>query len=58
MLNFIFDNKTRIIFGKGTEMEVGKYTKQFGKKVLLHYGGGSIKKFGLYDKVIQSLEDN
>ena len=58
MLNFIFDNKTRIIFGKGTEMEVGKYTKQFGKKDLLHYGGGSIKKFGLYDKVIQSLEDN
>ena len=55
MLNFVFDNKTRIVFGKGTELEVGEYTKQYGKKVLLHYGGGSIKKFGLYDKVVESL---
>jgi alcohol dehydrogenase YqhD (iron-dependent ADH family) len=58
MLNFVFDNKTRIVFGKGTENEVGAYTKQFGKKVLLHYGGGSIKRFGLYDKVVKSLEEN
>jgi len=58
MLNFVFDNKTRIIFGKGTENEVGAYTKQFGKKVLLHYGGGSIKRFGLYDTVVQSLHEN
>ncbi len=58
MLNFEVDNKTKIIFGKDTEHEVGKYTKQHGTKVLLHYGGGSIKRFGLYDKVIQSLNEN
>lgn len=56
MLDFVYDNKTRIIFGKGTENEVGTYTKDFGKKVLLHYGGGSIKRFGLYDKVVESLQ--
>lgn len=56
MLNFEFYNKTKIVFGKGTEDQVGDLTKVEGKKVLLHYGGGSIKKFGLYDKVIKSLE--
>jgi len=56
--NFIFDNKTRIIFGKGTELEVGKHTKVYGKKVLLHYGSGSVKKYGLYDKVVKSLQEN
>ena len=58
MLNFEFDNKTKILFGKGTEHEVGKYTKLYGKKVLLHYGGGSIKRFGLYDKVVKSLNES
>ena len=33
MLNFVFDNKTEIIFGKGTELQVGEYTKKYGKKV-------------------------
>ena len=56
MLNFEYDNKTKIVFGKGTENEVGKYTKLHGKKVLLHYGRNSIKKYGLYDKVIASLK--
>jgi alcohol dehydrogenase YqhD (iron-dependent ADH family) len=56
MLNFVFDNKTRIVFGKETEHEVGQYVKEYGSKVLLHYGGGSIKKFGLYDSVVKSLE--
>lgn len=56
MLNFVFDNKTEIIFGKETELRVGELTKKYGKKVLLHYGGGSIKRFGLYDKVVSSLK--
>lgn len=56
MLNFQFYNPARIIFGKGEELNVGKYTAQYGKKVLLHYGGGSIKKNGLYDKVITALK--
>lgn len=57
MQNFIFDNKTRIIFGKNTENAVGEETSKYGNKVLLHYGGGSIKKFGLYDRVVNSLKE-
>lgn len=56
MNNFEFYNPARIIFGKGTEENVGNYVKEYGSKVLLHYGGGSIKKNGLYDKVVASLK--
>ncbi len=58
MNNFVYDNKTKIIFGKNTENEVGKYTKLYGKKVLLHYGRNSIKKYGIYDRVIKSLKEH
>lgn len=44
MLNFDYSNKTRIVFGKGTETQVGSLVKPYAEKVLLHYGGGSIKK--------------
>lgn len=57
MLNFVYENQTRIIFGRGTEAKVGEQTKLYGKKVLLHYGSGSIKKSGLYDRVVQSLHE-
>ena len=57
MLNFQFYNPARIIFGKGEEKNVGKYTVEYGKRVLLHYGGGSIKKSGLYDNVIKALKE-
>ncbi|MBE3113845.1 MAG: iron-containing alcohol dehydrogenase [Actinobacteria bacterium] len=57
MENFTFRNATRIIFGKDTENQVGIETARYGGKVLLHYGGGSIKKYGLYDKVLKSLKD-
>jgi hypothetical protein len=57
MNNFIFQNTTKIIFGKGTENTVGTETARYSKKVLLHYGGGSIKKTGLYDRVVKSLRD-
>jgi alcohol dehydrogenase YqhD (iron-dependent ADH family) len=56
MKNFEYDNKTKIVFGKGTENQVGELTKLYGKKVLLHYGSASIKKYGLYDKVVASLQ--
>jgi hypothetical protein len=56
MQNFTFQNTTNIVFGKDTEKEVGKYTAEHGSKVLLHYGGGSIKKYGTYDKVVESLK--
>lgn len=58
MENFVFQNKTKIIFGCGTESQVGIETKQYGEKVLLHYGGGSIKQRGLYDKIVKSLKEN
>lgn len=58
MLNFNFSSKTQIIFGKDTELQVGSETAKYAKKVLLHYGGGSIKKTGLYDKVIESLKES
>lgn len=57
MENFTFQNATKIIFGKGTEEQVGAETKRFSDKVLLHYGEGSIKKSGLYDSVVKSLKD-
>lgn len=56
MNNFTFQSQTKIIFGQDTEKEIGKETLKYGKKVLLHFGGGSIKKIGLYDKVIASLK--
>lgn len=58
MENFIFQNETKIIFGKDTELEVGVEVSGYGKKILFHYGGGSIKRTGLYDKVVQALKDN
>ena len=57
MENFTFVNTTKIIFGKGTENQVGSETAKYGKKVLIHYGGGSIKKYGLYERVLKSLKD-
>ena len=58
MNNFIFQSPTRIIFGKDSENQVGAEVKKFTKKVLLHYGGGSIKKTGLYNRVTASLKEN
>lgn len=57
MIDFNFMNSTKIIFGKDKEQTVGAETKQYSNKVLLHYGGGSIKRTGLYDKVIKSLKE-
>lgn len=56
MENFNFYRPTRIIFGRGSEDKVGKETKKYGKKILFHYGQGSIKRTGLYDKVMRSLK--
>ena len=56
MINFTFQNKTKIIFGKNTEEQIGSEVKNFSSNILLHYGRDSIKKIGLYDKVIKSLK--
>jgi alcohol dehydrogenase YqhD (iron-dependent ADH family) len=58
MENFTFQNSTKIIFGKGTEEQVGEETSRFSKKILFHYGTGSIKDTGLYDRVINSLKNS
>lgn len=58
MLNFNYYNKTRIIFGKDTHKEVGQHLKPYAKKVLLHYGGKSIKSNGVYNDVVKSLQSN
>lgn len=58
MDNFTFYAPTYFDFGRNAEEHVGKLIKRFGgSKVLLHYGGGSIKKSGLYDKVKKCLKD-
>lgn len=57
MLNFEYYCPTKIIFGKGKENEVGSIIKQYGKKILLHYGGGSVIRSGLLDRVKTSLDN-
>lgn len=57
MLNFNFHTPTQVIFGRNTESEVGALVKAQGsKKVLIHYGGGSVKRSGLLDRVKASLD--
>lgn len=56
MENFVFCCPTTIVFGKETHKEVGKYTKRYADKVLLHYGSAHAKKSGLIDEVKSSLE--
>ncbi len=58
MENFSFYSPTYFSFGKGTEVQAGELVKQFGgSKVLLHYGGGSVVRSGLLDRVKKSLTD-
>lgn len=57
MNNFNYFTPTKIVFGKGTEEQTGKLVKmQHCKKVLLHYGGGSVKRSGLLDRVKSYLD--
>ena len=59
MNNFNFYSPTFFAFGKDKESEAGELVKRFGgSKVLLHYGGGSVKKSGLLDRVIASLKES
>ena len=56
MQNFDYQTPTRLIFGKGVIAQLPGVMAQFGKTVLLAYGGGSIKKIGLYQKVLELLD--
>ena len=55
MQNFDYMTPTRLIFGKEAIEKLPAVMSALGKRVLLTYGGGSIKKLGLYDKVIIPL---
>ncbi len=58
MENFEFYAPTCFVFGKDTESKAGEYVERFGgSKVLIHYGGGSVVRSGLLDRVKRSLED-
>lgn len=58
MENFRFYAPTYFCFGRDSEKEIGALVRRFGgHKVLLHYGGGSIKRNGVYDRVIASLNN-
>lgn len=57
MFNFNYYTPTQVVFGKGTEAKTGKLVKKYGgKKVLIHYGGGSVKRTGLLDRIKASLD--
>ncbi|MDZ5472052.1 iron-containing alcohol dehydrogenase [Bacillus sp. 31A1R] len=57
MQNFTFWNPTKLIFGKDQLIELKNEIPKYGNKVLVVYGGGSIKRNGLYDKVIDLLDE-
>ncbi|MDZ5610104.1 iron-containing alcohol dehydrogenase [Bacillus pseudomycoides] len=57
MQNFVFRNPTKLIFGQGQLEQLKAEIPQYGKKVLLVYGGGSIKRNGIYDNIISILKE-
>ncbi|NMA57784.1 iron-containing alcohol dehydrogenase, partial [Clostridium cochlearium] len=58
MLNFNYSIPTKIFFGKGQIEVLGKEVKKYGNNVLLVYGGGSIKKNGIYDEIVKIFKEN
>lgn len=57
MNNFIFENSTKVYFGKGSVKEfLAGSIKEYGNNVMLAYGGGSIKKNGVYDEINSILK--
>jgi alcohol dehydrogenase YqhD (iron-dependent ADH family) len=55
MNNFVYDIPTKVYFGENQLENLGAELSKYGKKVLMTYGGGSIKKIGLYDKVVAEI---
>jgi alcohol dehydrogenase len=56
-MKFEFHNPTHLIFGAGELSRLGEIAGQYGKKALVVTGGGSIKKSGVFDRVVASLKD-
>ncbi len=57
MLNFVHDIPTRIYFGKGQISRLAELLRPYGRNILLAYGGGSVKKSGLYDEIMGILKE-
>lgn len=57
MNNFVYDIPTKVFFGEGQLKKLPNLVNPLGKKVLLVYGGGSIKRSGLYDELLELLTD-
>lgn len=58
MNNFEYCVSTRVMFGRDTHKQVGAVIKEYGfQKIMVHYGGGSVKKSGLLDLVTESLKE-
>lgn len=56
MKDFVFYSPTQVVFGREGAEQVGALTAAFGgRKVLVHFGGGSAKRSGLLDRVCRSL---
>lgn len=57
MENFIYNIPTKVAFGKNQIQRLPEFIKEFGNRALIVYGGGSIKKIGIYEKLISLLSD-
>lgn len=57
MNSFVYNIPTKVYFGENQLQHLGKELAKFGKRVLLTYGGGSIKRIGLYDRIIEELSN-
>jgi len=55
MIPFVYHNPTKLFFGKGMVEQLSRQIPQYGRKVLLVYGGGSIKRNGVYEQVMEQL---
>ncbi|CEI80663.1 NADH-dependent butanol dehydrogenase A [Oceanobacillus oncorhynchi] len=56
MENFIYRNPTKLIFGKGQIEKLAGEIQPYGSRILIVYGGGSIKRNGIYDRVLEELK--
>lgn len=56
MNSFIYDIPVKVYFGENQLSHLGEELSKYGKRVLLTYGGGSIKKTGLYDEVVSEIK--
>ena len=56
MQNFYYDIPTKVFFGEGQIQNLPELVSEFGQRALLVYGGGSVKRSGLYDTIVSLLK--